>query len=347
MLKKTFSSALPAIERHQQQQQARAFSVSTLRQEQEKHGENNQDTASNKRAPYRTARYLLEIAERQQRGRGNFRDGPGPTAGAPDRRSNFRRSPRSSGEESSNNTSGNRASGSRFQPQPTIAYNTTKELQFADKIDWEVTSVTSSRPLYANVAAGRGMIAPLGTAAINSTDYNPILPGTVFSAHVTGVRADGDLDPEVEQGLIQDLAAIQDDKDKDHRKKSDVSVENQPFLLRMTQNYQEIINPRNAINRFNNGKLGHVANIKYETGSDEVSGTGDQQAEKSWKRLERLGGDYTRPSAPFSLLRSSKGGENGQVLLSNVSQLIGQNQSIGLEDKKKFLKAVEKGLGGY
>lgn len=217
-----------------------------------------------------------------------------------------------------------------------------------DDHDWEVTSVLKSRPVYANVAAGRGTVAPLGTVAVNGSRYNPILPSTVFGAHLTGVQSDGQLDPEVEQSLIQDLSTISSSDDKDHRKKSDVpSAENHHYLFRMSHSYQEIMNPRNAINRFNNGSVKHVSGVKYAAESDEAQVDDDQQAERSWKRLERLGGDYSRVSNPLSLLPADNGSTNRKAVLENVSQLLSQNQSIGLQDKKKMLKAVEKGLGSY
>ncbi|KAF9998825.1 hypothetical protein BGZ80_006983 [Entomortierella chlamydospora] len=330
-----------------QQQQTCAFSNSAMRQERQVA---DKEEVRSKAPPYRSARYLLEVAEHQQKGgrapRRNLAS-EGSEAGAPTRRPNNRRSRRPDNESSS----GSGIPPSRFKPQPTIAYDTTKELQFPDKIDWEVSSVFESRPLYANIAASRGTVAQLGTAAVTNPSYNPIFPGTAFAAHISGVNADGKLDPEVEQSLIQDIAPIQADKDKDHRKKSDVpSVENQPVLFRLTQNFQEVMNPRIAINKFNNGNVKHVAEIQYEIGSDDVQGAAasdDKQAEKSWKRLERLGGDYSRAAAPLSLLKESKSGEGGKTVMENVSQLLGQNQSIGLEDKKKFLKAVEKSLGGY
>ncbi|KAF9350484.1 hypothetical protein BGX26_011342 [Mortierella sp. AD094] len=312
------------------------------------------EEAAPSRAPYRSARYLLEVAERQERQKGGrvprrnpASEGSEAGVGTPNRRFNNRRPRRFDGESSS----GSGIPPSRFKPQPNIAYDSTKELQFADNIDWEVSSVFESRALYANIAASRGTVAQLGTAAVSSASYNSILPGTAFAAHISGVRADGKFDPEVEQSLIQEIAPIQADKTKDHRKKSDVpSVENQPILSHLTQNFQEITNPRIAINQFNNGNVKHVAGIQYEIGSDDVQGAAasdDKQAEKSWKRLERLGGDYSRAAAPRSLLKESKVGKDGQAVMENVSQLLGQNQSIGLEDKKKFLKAVEKGLGGY
>ncbi|KAF9109251.1 hypothetical protein BGX27_007827 [Mortierella sp. AM989] len=335
-----------------QQQQTCAFSISVMRQEEQ--AVNDEEATSKAKAPFHSARYLLEVAERQQRQRGGrsprhdsykSADGSSREAEAPNRRFNNRR-PRKFDDGSPNT----RTPVSRFRAQPTIPYDTTKELQFVDKIDWDVSSVFESRPLYANIAAGRGTVAPLGTAAVSSSSYNPILPGTAISAHISGVRADGDLDPETKQDLIRDLATIHADKTKDHRKKSDApSAENQPILVRMTQNFQEIMNPRNTINMFNNGNAKHVAGIQYEVGSDEAPGAAasdDKQAEKSWKRLERLGGDYSRAIDPKSLLKNSKPGEEGRAVMENVSQLLGQNQSIGLEDKKKFLKAVEKSLGG-
>ncbi|KAF9904568.1 hypothetical protein BX616_001250 [Lobosporangium transversale] len=355
---------------HQQQQQStRAFTVFlTCRKDVDVEAvptnkSDNPKTSSSK-PPIHTARYLLEVAERQKRqelrkagGRGNniTNDTSSTTplsegGEKPLRRFNYR-NPRHFQDEASSSKNPANIPVSRFQAAPSIPYDTTKELQFADKIDWEVSSVFESRPVYANVAAGRGAVAPLGTAAVNSNSYNTILPGTALSVHVTGVRANGDLDPEVEQSLIQDLAPIANNNDKDHRKKSDVSsVENQPILFHLTHNYQEILNPRNAVNRFNNGGVKHVANIGYEVSSDEFKGAAgveDQQAEKSWKRLERLGGDYTRASAPGSLLNYKNVGKEGRTVLDNVGQLIGQNRSIGLEDKKKYLKAVEKGLGSY
>ncbi|KAI8604537.1 hypothetical protein EDD21DRAFT_366000 [Dissophora ornata] len=347
---KVFSSSVlrPATSALRQQQ-ACAFSLSTKRQEQEFVG-----VATSTKTPFRSPRYLLEVAERQKRGAGRSggrhdAPGDGSSAGAESSTGRFNSKRPYRPKDNRSSSSSNAIPPSRFQPPPSIPYDSKTELKFADKIDWEVSSVVESRPLYANVAASRGTVAPLGTIAVNGDNYNPLLPGTAFSAHITGVRANGDLDPEVEQSLIQDLASIQGDKEKDHRKKSDIpSVENRSFLLRMSQNYQEVLNPRNVVNRFNNGNAKNVAGITYENGSDEVEqAQGDQQAEKSWKRLERLGGDYTRASDPLSLLSSSKPGENAQDLLKHISQTVGQNQSIGLEDKKKLLKAMEKGLAGY
>ncbi|KAG0303903.1 hypothetical protein BGZ97_001698 [Linnemannia gamsii] len=312
---------------------------------------------SGKKAPYRTARYLLEQTQRQA-GRRTRRDNnnSNDTMGS---------SPSSSGERRFNNRStndrgsrpprnnrdrdANYSPASKFQSPPTIPYDTSKELQFADKVDWEVSSILDSRPLYANIAGGRGTTATLGVSTVQDRTnvVATAIPGTAFSAHITGVRSYGDFDPEVEQSLIQTLAPIAGDSSKDHRKKSDVAaVEHQAFLNRMTHNFQEIMNPRNPINKFNNAGIKHVAAIKYEIGSDDAS-TLEGAEEKSWRRLERLGGDYSRASAPLSLLsKGKKAGKVGEEVLKNVSDLIGQNQSIGLEDKKKFLKAVEKGLGG-
>ncbi|KAG0049007.1 hypothetical protein BGZ83_006150 [Gryganskiella cystojenkinii] len=267
-----------------------------------------------------------------------------------------RRPPRSNSNNQNNNRRFQDSPAPRFKAPPTIPYNATKELQFADTADWEVTSVLDPRPLYANVAAARGSVPAAGTVAVNQIKDNVtavMYPGTAFSAHIQGVRSYGKLDPEVEQTLIQDLAAIQNDKDKDHRKSSDLSsasANNAKFLFHMTENFQEIMNPRNSINRFNNGNVRHVAGLKYEVGSDELST--DVAGEKSWRRLERIGGDYARASDPRSLL-SSSGKESSETspareaLLKNASLLVGQNQSIGLEDKKKMIKAVEHGLGSF
>ncbi|KAG0325781.1 hypothetical protein BGZ99_000158 [Dissophora globulifera] len=347
-----------------QQQQTCAFSISTRHQEQEQEQPRKSEHSVD-RTPYRSPRYLLELAERQKRGGAGAgaggaeasgrRSGGYPRSGdldSPRRPSNTRR-PRFSDRQSSSD-SGNVTSPSRFKAQPSIPYNTSKELQFEEEIDWEVSSVLKSRPLYANIAAGRGTIPELGTAAVSGSQYNTALPGTAISAHITGVRTHGVFDPEVEQSLIQDLATVTLQADKDHRKKADLtSVENQPVLFNLTHNVQEVMNPRNKINRFNNGNIKHVANISYDSSaSDEVSSSGtsstDLQQERSWKRLERLGGDYTRASSPSSLLASKAvASENGKALFETVSRLVGQNQSIGLEDKKRFMKAIEKGLGGY
>ncbi|CAO3572450.1 unnamed protein product [Mortierella alpina] len=314
------------------------------------------DITQDRKTPYHTARYLLELSEREKKqsvrrqNRNSSFASEGETENSTSRSATIR--PRHF--KNSNNTGkgGDRNSrpAVRFQAPASIPYDTRKELQFPEKVDWEVSSVFESRPLYANVAAGRGTVAPLGINNTNNTNnvVGTLLPGTAFSAHVSGVRCYGDFDPEVEQRLIQELAPIQESKDKDHRKASDVSAENQKFLLhQLSSNFQEIMNPRNDINRFNNGNVKHTADIQYVAGSDEVQATGDQQMEKSWKRLERLGGDYSRASSPLSLLNVKRHGEKGQILLEDVSQLIGQNQSIGLEDKKKFMKAVEKNLSGY
>ncbi|GJJ76332.1 hypothetical protein EMPS_08691 [Entomortierella parvispora] len=242
----------------------------------------------------------------------------------------------------------------RFKAPPTIPYDATKELQFTDRVDWEVSSVLESRPLYADVATGRGSIPAAGTVAMNQINGNitsMMNTGVAFSAHIQGARSHGVLDPEVEQSLIQDLATIQGDKDKDHRKGSDIScssAENAKFLFHMTQNFQEIMNPRNPINRFNNGNVRHIAGLKYEVGSDETSTSTDAAGERSWRRLERLGGDYKRVSDPRSLLSTgAKSSQEREDLLKNVSLLIGQNQSVGLEDKKKMIRAVEHGLGSF
>ncbi|KAF9085318.1 hypothetical protein BGX23_009786 [Mortierella sp. AD031] len=355
-----------AMRPQQHQQQARALTVSAVRlqeqqqQQQESAAGLNEPLTTPKevdvevvaipasKTPYRTARYL-EQSQRQAAGNGR-----GPRR---DDNNNNRTSTGPSGERRFNNRSGPRPQrrnnrddtpASKFQSSPTIPYDTTKELQFADKVDWEVSSVLDPRPLYANIAAGRGTTAPLGVSSLDPTNVVATsIPGTTFSAHITGIRAHGDFDPEVEQSLIQTLTPLAGDSSKDHRKKSDIAaVEHQTFLHHMTQNYQEITNPRNPINKFNNGGVKHVAGIKYDVGSDEAPLEG--AVEKSWRRLERLGGDHSRASAPLSLLSESnkKTGKVGQELLNNVSQLIGQNQSIGLEDKKKMLKAVESGLGG-
>jgi len=331
--RKVILSALPPVQR---QQVGRAFSTSAIQQ--------NQGTTSrpSNPRPHRSARFLLEATEQQQR-QGSRRPGARKGFNTRDAQSN-----EGGGEAGSNSEKNRGPSRPRFQAPPSIPYDTTKELQFADEIDWEVSSVVKSRPIYANIAASRGTWAPLGTAAVNGRNYNPLLSGTTFSAHLTGVRSNGDLDPEVEESVIHDLTAISN-SDKDHRKKSDIpSTENQYYLFHMTQNFQEVTNPRNPINRFNNGNVKHVTGIKYEAESDEVQSTSDQQAEKSWKRLERLGGDYSRAGDPLSLLPASgKVSANGKAVLENVGQLLSQNKSIGLQDKKKMLKAVEKGLGGY
>ncbi|KAF9954439.1 hypothetical protein BGZ72_004601 [Mortierella alpina] len=351
--------------------QSRAVSVSALRQSQDKLSEflttaDNVDvetikpasdaTSQDKKTPYLTARYLLELSEREkkQSARRQNRNSSFASEGETENstsRSTTRR-PRRFDNNNSTGKSGDRSNrpAVKFQAPPNIPYDISKELQFPDKVDWEISSVFESRPVYANIAAGRGTVAPLGINNTNNTSnvVGALLPGTAFSAHVSGVRAYGDFDPEVEQRLIQELTPIQASKDKDHRKASDVSAENQKFLFhQLSSNFQEIMNPRNDISRFNNGNAKHVAGIQYVAGSDDVQAAGDQQMEKSWSRLERLGGDYSRASAPLSLLDIKHAGEKGQALLEDVSQLIGQNQSIGLEDKKKFMKAVEKNLSGY
>ncbi|KAF9366803.1 hypothetical protein BGX34_006072 [Mortierella sp. NVP85] len=328
--RKVILSALPPVQR---QQVGRALSTSAIQQ----------DQGTTSRPPHRSARFLLEATEQQQR-QGSRRLG-GARRGSNTQDEQFNEDDGEAGSNSEKNRGPPRP---RFQAPPSIPYDTTKELQFPDENDWEVSSVVKSRPIYANIAASRGTWAPLGTAAVNGRNYNPLYPGTTFSAHLTGVRSNGDLDPEVEESVIHDLTAISNG-DKDHRKKSDLpSTENQYYLLHMTQNFQEITNPRNPINRFNNGNVKHVAGIKYEAESHEVQSTSDQQAEKSWKRLERLGGDYSRAGDPLSLLPASeKVSANGKAVLENVSQLLSQNKSIGLQDKKKMLRAVEKGLGGY
>ncbi|KAF9922741.1 hypothetical protein FBU30_007138 [Linnemannia zychae] len=336
-----------------QQQQVRNLTASAVRlQEQqpqetsnagsEKVVANNENVASVK-APYETARYRLEKAKLQG-GRRPRNNDTNDINGAPFRERRFKsnRPPRN------NRDRGEASPASNFQPQPNIPYDTTKELQFADKVDWEVSSVFDSRPLYSNIAVGRGSVQTLGVAPHDPSNIvDVVLPATAYSAHITGIRTNGNLDPEAEQSLIQTIAPIANDSSKDHRKKSDIgATEHQEFLYRMTQNFQETMNPKNPINKFNNAGIKHVAEIKYDIGSDEAPVV-DGAVEKSWKRLERLGGDYSRPSAPLSLLSKSKTapGKVGQQVLNQVSQLIGQNQSIGLEDKKKLLKAVQSGLG--
>ncbi|KAK3809079.1 MAG: hypothetical protein JOS17DRAFT_765189 [Linnemannia elongata] len=312
------------------------------------------DEDTGKKTPYRSARYILEQTQRQggrrpPRRDNNSNDTTGSSSSSGERRfNNNNRGPRPP--RNNRDRESNFSPASKFQSPPTIPYDISKELQFADKSDWEVSSVLDARPLYANIAAGQGTTHTLGVS--NPHDRTNVvaaaIPGTAFSAHITGVRSHGDFDPEVEQSLIQTLAPLAGDSSKDHRKKSDVAaVEHQAFLHRMTHNFQEVMNPRNPINRFNNAGIKHVAGIKYDIGSDETSSV-EGAEEKSWKRLERLGGDYSRASSPLSLLSKSKGktGKVGQEVLKNVSDLIGQNQSIGLEDKKKLLKAVESGLGG-
>ncbi|KAG0341540.1 hypothetical protein BG004_005996 [Podila humilis] len=324
-------------------------------------------TAATKKTPFRSARYLRELENKAAGGGGG--GGGGGSGGNNSKGRSGDRPPRrfnKGGDRGDNKRNRNQPPPVRFQEPPSIPYDTTKELQFADKVDWEVTSVFESRPVYTNVASGRGGVAQLGTAAINSNNnsnislnntssdiHNTVIPGPAYSAEIVGVRSDGDVDPEVEQGLIQEFAALYGNKDKDIRKSGDVSLDNQRIAFYMTENYQEILNPRNVINRFNNGNVKHVASLKYEIGSDQVqegeeaTAGQQQQVEKSWKRLERLGGDYTRASDPRSLLSNTKTGKNGSALLETINPLIGQNQSIGLEDKKKLLKALEKGLGGY
>ncbi|KAF8947330.1 hypothetical protein BGZ47_009517 [Haplosporangium gracile] len=359
-----------AMRSQQPQQQVRTLTVSALRRQEQPQQKSSAVldeflTSSNdaaaiedtgKKTPYRSARYILEQTQRPAGRRPARRDdNSNDTTGS---------SSSSSGERRFNNNSNrgprpprnnrdrdsNFLSVSKFQSPPTIPYDASKELQFADKVDWEISSVLDPRPLYANIAAGCGTTATLGVSTVQDRTniVATAIPGTAFSAHITGVRSHGDFDPEVEQSLIQTLAPLAGDSSKDHRKKSDVAaVEHQAFLHRMTHNFQEIMNPRNPVNRFNNAGIKHVAGIKYDIGSDEAS-TVEGAEEKSWKRLERLGGDYSRTSAPLSLLSKGKGktGKVGQEVLKNVSDLIGQNHSIGLEDKKKLLKAVESGLGG-
>ncbi|KAF9286927.1 hypothetical protein BGZ68_002413 [Mortierella alpina] len=344
--RKTFSSSAatllrPAVSRSSLQ--TRAVSVSALRESQDKISEflttDNVDLSE---------REKKQSVRRQNRNSSFASEGETENSSS---RPTTRR-PRRFDNSNSTGKGGDRNSrpAARFQAPANIPYDTSKELQFPNKVDWEVSSVFESRPVYANIAAGRGTVAPIGVNNTNNSNnvVGTLLPGTAFSAHVSGVRSYGDFDPEAEQRLIQELAPIQAYKDKDHRKASDVSAENQKFLFhQLSSNFQEIMNPRNDINRFNNGNVKHVAGIQYVAGSDEVQAAGDQQMEKSWKRLERLGGDYSRASAPLSLLGVKHNGEKGQALLEDVSMLIGQNQSIGLEDKKKFMKAVEKNLSGY
>jgi hypothetical protein len=353
-----FRQAIPP-----QQQQARALTVSAVRlqEQQQENASLNEflttpkdvdvEAVAGKKTPYRTARYLLEQAQRQASGKGRWprQDSNSNIAGSSsgERRFNNRnfgpRSPRNIRDRD------NSSPVSKFQLPPALPYDTSKGLQFADKVDWEVSSVLDSRPLYSNIATGNGSTHTLGVSAHDPTNIVATsIPGAHFSAHITGIRSRGDFDPEVEESLIQTLAPLAGDPSKDHRKKSDMpAIEHQPFLHHMTQNFQEIMNPRNHINRFNNAAIKHVAGIKYDVGSDEAP-TVEGAVEKSWKRLERLGGDYSRASAPLSLLSKSNknSGKVGQEVLKNVSQLIGQNQSIRLEDKKKMLKAVESGLGG-
>lgn len=288
------------------------------------------------KAPYQSPRYRSEMANRAGRTDSAHRSG------------NNRNSNRSAPKRFQD------APAPRFKAPPTIPYDPTKELQFTEKVDWEVSSVLESRPLYANIATGRGSIPAAGTVAMNQIKGNittTMYPSVAFSAHIQGARSHGVLDPEVEQSLIQDLATIQSDKDKDHRKGSDIScssADNTKYLFHMTQNFQEIMNPRNTINRFNNGNVKHTAGLNYEVGSDETSTNTDAAGERSWKRLERLGGDYKRASDPRSLLSTStKSSPERENLLKNVSLLIGQNQSVGLEDKKKMIRAVEHGLGSF
>ncbi|KAG0243774.1 hypothetical protein BGW41_001286 [Actinomortierella wolfii] len=242
----------------------------------------------------------------------------------------------------------------KFERAPSVKYDTTQPLHFAEPEDWVVSSVLSPRPLYANVASGN--------ADSTSDKMNASLIGT---STVAGLRAHGDLDPYVEQALIQELSEIEKDSSKDHRKAADTKLDYQPFLYEgLSSNFQEILNPKNKINRFNNGGVPGQANIKYEPSSDEVTAattastasasTKDEElVERSWKRLEYYGGDYSRPAEPLKYLASKPpqgikpAGKNGARVLESMSALIGQNQSIGFEDKKKMLRAVQKGLGGY
>ncbi|KAG0297150.1 hypothetical protein BGZ96_007511 [Linnemannia gamsii] len=370
LAKKTLLPASIVRQAMRPQQQVRTLTLTALRLQEQPQQEktstvsneplaasNDAAEDSGKKAPYRTARYLLEQTQRQA-GRRPRRDDnnnssgtTGSSSSSGERRFNNSRDNNRGSRPPRNNRDrdANFSPASKFQSPPAIPYDTSKELQFADKVDWEVSSILDSRPLYANIAGGYGTTATLGVSTIQDRTniVATSIPGTAFSAHITGVRSYGDFDPEVEQSLIQTLAPLAGDSSKDHRKKADIAaVEHQPFLNRMTHNFQEIMNPRNPINKFNNAGIKHVAGIKYDIGSDEAS-TLEGAEEKSWRRLERLGGDYSRASAPFSLLSKGKNtGKVGQEVLKNVSNLIGQNQSIGLEDKKKFLKAVENGLGG-
>ncbi|KAF9421332.1 hypothetical protein BGZ94_008858 [Podila epigama] len=325
-----FSTASPCFE--EQQTSAPAPAATT----------DAQEASTNKSEPksFNSPRYLKEL-ENRKRGDSNSRSF--------ERRGNRR----SEGSE-------NDSPAPKFKAQPTIPYDTTTDLQFADQVNWEVTSVFEPRTLFANAASGQSSVPRIGTAAVNNasnTGYThsfdistSTLPGPAFSIETVGVRAHGELDPEVEQSLIKELGSIHLNKDKDHRKVKDVSPTHQKMAFYLSHNYQETLNPRNEINRYNNGNVKHMASVKYDFGSDEVGGVaaGDKQAEKSWKRLERLGGDYTRPNDPLSLLSTKpKAGKEGSSLLASISPLIGHNQSIGLEDKKKMLRALEKGLGDY
>ncbi|KAF9545113.1 hypothetical protein EC957_011268 [Mortierella hygrophila] len=372
LARKTLSAGIPRQamrpQQYRHQHQVRTLAISALCLQEQPRQEtsavlNDILTASSdaapvedtgKKTPYRSARYILEQTQNQAGRRlprrdNNSNDNTGSSSSGERRFNNSNnRGPRPA--RNNRYQDNNFSPASKFQSPPTIPYDISKELQFAEKSDWEVSSVLDARPLYANIAASRGTTPTLGVSTLQDRTnvVAAAIPGTAFSAHITGVRSHGDFDAEVEQSLIQTLAPLAGDSSKDHRKKSDVAaVEHQAFLHHMTHNFQEIMNPRNSINRFNNGGVKHVAGIKYDIGSDEAS-TVEGAEEKSWRRLERLGGDYSRASSPLSLLSKSEGktGKVGQEVLKNVSDLIGQNQSIGLEDKKKFLKAVESGLGG-
>ncbi|KAF9117501.1 hypothetical protein BGW39_002121, partial [Mortierella sp. 14UC] len=221
-----------------QLQQTRALTVSAVRfQEQQQQQQENaslneflitpkdvdvEAVVPGKKAPYRTARYLLEQNQRQAGGKGrkprheNNNDTTGSSSG--ERRFN---SNRNSGVRSprNNRDRDNSSPASKFQSSPPLPYDTSKELQFADKVDWEVSSVLDSRPLYANIAAGNGSTHTLGVSAQDPSNVIATsIPGTRFSAHITGVRNHGDFDPEIEESLIQTLAPFADDPSKDHRK---------------------------------------------------------------------------------------------------------------------------------
>ncbi|KAF9977207.1 hypothetical protein BGZ73_006680 [Actinomortierella ambigua] len=248
----------------------------------------------------------------------------------------------------------------KFERPASVPYNTQQPLYFAEPEDWVVSSVTAPRPLYANVATGDA-----------DATSDKIGAALIETATVTGFRAHGVLDPWVEQSVVRELSEIEKaGSAKDHRKKADTSVEYQDFYIQgLSSTVQEILNPKNKINRFNNGGLANagLAQIKYEASSEETAEAGKKDGsattsavakdetlvERSWKRLEYYGGDYTRPAHPLNHLASQPpqgikpAGPKGKVVLEHVNGLIGQNQTIGFEDKKKMLRAVQKGLSGY
>ncbi|KAF9168525.1 hypothetical protein DFQ26_006684 [Actinomortierella ambigua] len=253
----------------------------------------------------------------------------------------------------------------KFERPAPVPYNTQQPLYFAEPEDWVVSSVTGPRPLYANVATGDA-----------DASASKVGGALIETATVTGLRAHGDLDPWVEQSVLRELSEVAATSGKDHQKKSDTSVEFQEFYIQgLSSNFQEILNPKNKINRFNNGGLANQA--RYEASSEETTTTSPSSSssssattetatattataakdetlvERSWKRLEYHGGDYSRPAHPLKHLASQPpqgikpAGSKGKEVLEHVSALVGQNQSVGFEDKKKMLRAVQKGLSGF